>query len=159
MRFAPLLPQPSAELAAGLSWTAVGTRQATATVNEHVLVYHRTPILWTRACRPQPARGVWVADQRRDPPLRVPKAGASLGLLLRCGCGQQLGYAEAGGPIDPPWPVASLARAPGCHLSPVARCRCRSSVAAAGPDRAGLARGGDQVAVWWRWHLDVTLGG
>ena len=83
--------QPSAELAAGLSWTAVGTRQATATVNEHVLVYHRTPILWTRACRPQPARGVWVADQRRDPPLRVPKAGASLGLLLRCGCGQQLG--------------------------------------------------------------------
>jgi hypothetical protein len=38
-----------AELAAGLTWTAVGTGQATATIDEHVLVYHRTPILWTRA--------------------------------------------------------------------------------------------------------------
>jgi hypothetical protein len=28
-----------AELAAGLTWTAVGTGQATATINEHVLVY------------------------------------------------------------------------------------------------------------------------
>jgi hypothetical protein len=38
-----------AELAAGLTWTAVGTGQATATINEHVLVDHRTPIVWTRA--------------------------------------------------------------------------------------------------------------
>ena len=38
-----------AELAAALTWTAVGTGQATATINGHVLVYHRTPILWTRA--------------------------------------------------------------------------------------------------------------
>src|SRR5215217_6805196 len=38
-----------AELAAALTWTAVGSGQATATINEHVLVYHRTPILWTRA--------------------------------------------------------------------------------------------------------------
>jgi hypothetical protein len=34
-----------AELAAGLTWTAVGSGQATATINEHVLVYHRTPVL------------------------------------------------------------------------------------------------------------------
>jgi len=32
-----------AELAAGQTWTAVGTGQATATIDEHVLVYHRTP--------------------------------------------------------------------------------------------------------------------
>jgi hypothetical protein len=38
-----------AELAAGLTWTAVGTGQATAAIDEPVLVYHRTPILWTRA--------------------------------------------------------------------------------------------------------------
>jgi hypothetical protein len=38
-----------AELAAALTWTAVGTGQATAAIDEHVLVYHRTPILWTRA--------------------------------------------------------------------------------------------------------------
>jgi hypothetical protein len=38
-----------AELAAALTWTAVGTGQATATIDEHVLVYHRTPVLWTRA--------------------------------------------------------------------------------------------------------------
>ena len=38
-----------AELAADLTWTAVGTGQATATIDEHVLVYHRTPILWKRA--------------------------------------------------------------------------------------------------------------
>jgi hypothetical protein len=35
-----------------------------------------------------------VADQRRDPPNSgYRKLGPSLGLLLRCGCGQQLGYA------------------------------------------------------------------
>jgi hypothetical protein len=46
-----------------------------------------------RTCRPQPARGILVADQRRDPPNPVPKARAQPGLLLRCGCGQQLGHA------------------------------------------------------------------
>jgi hypothetical protein len=71
---------------------------------------------------------------------------------------QARGVYGAGGPIEAAEPVASLAKAPGCHLSPVARCRCRSSVAAAGPDRAGLARGGDHVAVWWRWHLDGHVG-
>jgi hypothetical protein len=34
-----------------------------------------------------------VADQRRDPPTQHRKLGPSLGLLVRCGCGQQLGYA------------------------------------------------------------------
>jgi hypothetical protein len=34
-----------AELAASLTWTAVGTGQGTATIDEHVLVYHRTPIV------------------------------------------------------------------------------------------------------------------
>jgi hypothetical protein len=33
----------------------------------------------TRPCRPQSARGVLVADQRRDPPNRVPKARAQPG--------------------------------------------------------------------------------
>jgi hypothetical protein len=44
-------------------------------------------------CDEQPARGVLVADERWDPPTPVSKAWASLGLLLRCECGQQLGYA------------------------------------------------------------------
>ena len=49
-----------AELAAGLTWTAVGPGQATATINEHVLVYHRTPVLWTRA-RAAPTGCPWTA--------------------------------------------------------------------------------------------------
>jgi hypothetical protein len=83
-----------AELAAGLTWTAVGTGQATATINEHVLVYHRTPIVWTRArAAHSPLGGSWwpTSDGTRPPGYR--KLGPSLGLLLRCGCGQQLGYA------------------------------------------------------------------
>ena len=83
-----------AELAAGLTWTAVGTGQATATINEHVLVYHRTPILWTRArAAHSPLGGSrWpTSDGTRPPGYR--RLGPSLGLLLRCGCGQQLGYA------------------------------------------------------------------
>jgi hypothetical protein len=83
-----------AELAAGLTWTAVGTGQATATIDEHVLVYHRTPILWTRArASNSPLGGSWwpTSDGTRPPQYR--KLGPSLGLLLRCECGQQLGYA------------------------------------------------------------------
>jgi hypothetical protein len=83
-----------AELVAGLTWTAVGTGQATATIDEHVLVYHRTPILWTRArAAHSPLGESWwpTSDGTRPPGYR--KLGPSLGLLLRCGCGQQLGYA------------------------------------------------------------------
>jgi hypothetical protein len=83
-----------AELAAGLTCTAVGTGQATATLDEHVLVYHRTPVLWTRArAAHSPLGGSWwpTSDGTRPPQPR--KLGPSLGLLLRCGCGQQLGHA------------------------------------------------------------------
>jgi hypothetical protein len=92
-----------AELAAGLTWTAVGTEQATATIDEHVLVYHRTPIVWTRArAANSPLGQSWwpTADGTRPPQHR--RLGPSLGLRRRCGCGQQLGYgpftslAEAG---------------------------------------------------------------
>lgn len=131
--------QPSAELAAGLTWAAVGTGQATATINKHVLVYHRTPILWTRARAAHSPLGGLGGRPATGPDPPVAKAGPSLGLLLRCGCGQQLGYAERADRSDLPWPVASFARATGCHLSPVAPCTCRSPVAAARPDRARLA--------------------
>jgi hypothetical protein len=82
-----------AELAAGLTWTAVGTGQATATIDEHVLVYHRTPIVWTRArAANSPLGQSWwpTADGTRPPQHR--RLGPSLGLRRRCGCGQQLGY-------------------------------------------------------------------
>ena len=83
-----------AELAAALTWTAVGTGQATATINEHVLVYHRTPILWTRArAAHSPLGGSWWPTSDATGPPQHRKLGPSLGLLLRCGCGQQLGYA------------------------------------------------------------------
>jgi hypothetical protein len=83
-----------AELAAGLTWTAVGSRQATATIDEHVLVYHRTPVLWTRArSAHSPLGGSWWPTSDATRPPQPPKLGPSLGLLLRCGCGQQLGYA------------------------------------------------------------------
>src|SRR4029453_19591719 len=81
------------ELAAALTWTAVGTGQATAPINEHVLVYHRTPVLWTRArAAHNPLGESWwpTSDATRPPQPR--KLGPSLGLLLRCCCGQQLGY-------------------------------------------------------------------
>jgi hypothetical protein len=49
-----------AELAQGLTWTAVGTGQATATIDEHVLVYRRTPIVWTGArAANSPLGGSW----------------------------------------------------------------------------------------------------
>ena len=83
-----------AELAAGLTWTAVGTGQATATIDGHVLVYHRTPTVWTRArAANSPLGGSWwpTADGTRPPKHR--RLGPSLGLRLRCGCGQQLGDA------------------------------------------------------------------
>jgi hypothetical protein len=83
-----------AELAAGLTWTAVGTGQATATINEHVLVYHRTPVLWTRArAAHSPLGESWWPTSDGTRPTGYRKLGPSLGLLLRCGCGQQLGYA------------------------------------------------------------------
>jgi len=82
-----------AELAAGLTWTAVGTGQATATINEHVLVYHRTPVLWTRArAAHSPLGGSWWPTSEATGPPQHRKLGPSLGLLVRCGCGQQLGY-------------------------------------------------------------------
>ena len=83
-----------AELAAGLAWTAVGTGQATATIDGHVLVYHRTPTVWTRArAANSPLGGSWwpTADGTRPPKHR--RLGPSLGLRLRCGCGRQLGDA------------------------------------------------------------------
>jgi hypothetical protein len=108
---APLLPQPSAELAAGLSWQRSGPGRPPPPSTSMSWSTTAPPILWTRACRPQPARGSLVADQRRDRPSGYRKLGPSLGLLLRCGCGQQLGYAERAGRSDSPWPVASLAGA------------------------------------------------
>jgi hypothetical protein len=89
-----------AELAAGLTWTAVGTGQATATINEHVLVDHRTPIVWTRArAANSPLGGSWWPTSDGIRPTGYRKLGPSLGLLVRCGCGQQLGYARS-----PAWP-------------------------------------------------------
>jgi hypothetical protein len=83
-----------AELAAGLTWTAVGTGQATATINEHVLVYHRIPVLWTRArAAHSPLGESWWPTSDGTRPTGYRKRGPSLGLLLRCGCGQPLGYA------------------------------------------------------------------
>jgi hypothetical protein len=58
-------PQPSAELAPGLTWATVGTGQASATINEHVLAYRRTPILWTRARAAHSPLGGLGADQWR----------------------------------------------------------------------------------------------
>jgi hypothetical protein len=89
-----------AELAAGLAWTAVGTRQATATTDEHVLAYHRTPTVWTRArAANSPLGQSWwpTADATRPPKHR--RLGPSMGLRRRCGCGQQLGDAPS-----PAWP-------------------------------------------------------
>jgi hypothetical protein len=63
-----------AELAAGLTWTAVGTGPATATINEHVLVDHRTPIVWTRA-QPGPAAALWLRAAARLCPLHQPGRG------------------------------------------------------------------------------------
>src|SRR5919204_5734327 len=85
-----------AELAAGLTWTAVGTGQATATIDGHVLVYHRTPILWTRArAANSPLGESWWPTAEGTRPSQQRRLGPSLGLLLRCGCGQQLGYAPS----------------------------------------------------------------
>ena len=85
-----------AQLAAGLTWTAVGTGQATATIDEHVLVYHRTPILWTRArAANSPLGESWWPTAEGTRPSQQRRLGPSLGLLLRCGCGQQLGYAPS----------------------------------------------------------------
>jgi cell pole-organizing protein PopZ len=54
-----------AELAAALTWTAVGSGQATATIDEHVLVYHRTPILWTEPVPPTAPEGPVTATRHR----------------------------------------------------------------------------------------------
>jgi hypothetical protein len=64
-----------AELAAGLTWTAVGTGQATAAIHEHVLVNHRTPILWTRARAATARSGSWWPTSD-GPATLVPKARA-----------------------------------------------------------------------------------
>jgi hypothetical protein len=70
------------------------TGQASATINEHVLVYHRTPVLWTRArAANSPLGESWWPTSDGTRPTGYRKLGPSLGLLLRCGCGQQLGYA------------------------------------------------------------------
>jgi hypothetical protein len=91
---AEVLGAEGAELAQGLTWTVVGTGQATATMDEHVLVYHRTPILWTRArAAHSPLGESWWPTSDGTRPTGYRKLGPSLGLLLRCGCGQQLGYA------------------------------------------------------------------
>jgi hypothetical protein len=89
-----VLGAKGAELAQGLTWTVVGTGQATATIDEHVLVYHRTPVLWTRARAAHSPLGEswWPTSEATGPP-GYRKLGPSLGLLLRCSCGQQLGYA------------------------------------------------------------------
>lgn len=52
---------------------------------------------------------------------------------------------ERAGRSDPPWPVASLARAPGCHLS-----RSLAARAAAPVQPLAQTALGDQVAVRWR---------
>jgi hypothetical protein len=90
-----------AELAQGLTWTAVGTGQATATIDEHVLVYRRTPIAWTGARAANSPLGGPGDRPARGPAHPAPKLGPSLGLLVRCGCGQQVGSA----------PLASLVEA------------------------------------------------
>ena len=69
-----------AELAAALTWTAVGSGQATATINEHVLVYHRTPVLWTRArAAHSPLGGSWWPTSDGTRPTPAPKARAQPG--------------------------------------------------------------------------------
>jgi hypothetical protein len=74
-----------AELAAGLAWTVVGTGQATAAIDEHVLVYHRTPILWTRARAATARSGVLVADERRTRRPSTESSGPNPAVL--CGYG------------------------------------------------------------------------
>jgi hypothetical protein len=46
-----------------------------------------------RSCGQQPARGSWWPTSEATGPPQHRKLGPSLGLLVRCGCGQQLGYA------------------------------------------------------------------
>jgi hypothetical protein len=86
----------AAELTQGLTWIAVAIGQASATIDEHGLVYQRTPIPWTRARAANGTLGAYwwwpTTDGSRPPQYR--KLGPSLGLLLRCCCGQQLGYAS-----------------------------------------------------------------
>ena len=76
-----------------LTWTAVGSGQATATINEHVLVYHRTPVLWTRA-RAAHGRSAGLDSRPATGPAHPSPEGSgpSLGLLLLWLRGK-LGYA------------------------------------------------------------------
>jgi hypothetical protein len=89
-----------AELAAALTWTAVGTGQATATIDEHVLVYHRTPVLWTRArAAHSPLGGSWwpTSDATRQP------GTESSGPAWACCCAVAAGRSSAM-PPSPAWP-------------------------------------------------------
>jgi hypothetical protein len=89
-----------AELAQGLTWTAVGTGQATATINEHVLVYHRTPILWTRArAAHSPLGGPGGRPARR--PAHPSTEGS--GRAGACWCAVAAGSSSAM-PLSPAWP-------------------------------------------------------
>ena len=89
-----------AELAAGLTWTAVGTGQATATIDEHVLVYHRTPIVWTRARAANSPLGEswWPTSDATRPP-----STESSGPAWACWCAVVAGSSSAM-PPSPAWP-------------------------------------------------------
>jgi hypothetical protein len=99
-----------AELAAALTWTAVGTGQATATINEHVLVYHRTPILWTRARAAHSPLGEswWPTSDATGPPQHR-RLGPSLGLLV----GAVAAGSSSAMPPSPAW-----RRPAGCCAAP-----------------------------------------
>lgn len=89
-----------AELAAALTWTAVGSGQATATINEHVLVYHRTPVMWTRAVRPT-ARSAGLGGRPATGPAHPSPEGS--GPAWACSCAVAAGSSSAM-PPSPAWP-------------------------------------------------------
>jgi hypothetical protein len=89
-----------AELAAGLTWTAVGAGQATATINEHVLVYHRTPIVWTRArAANSPLGGPGGRPATRPAHPSTESSGPAWACLCAVAAGSSLAM-----PPSPAWP-------------------------------------------------------
>jgi hypothetical protein len=89
-----------AELAAALTWTAVGSGQATATIDEHVLVYHRTPILWTEPVPPT-ARSGGLGGQPATGPAHPSPEGS--GPAWACCCAVAAGNSSEM-PPSPAWP-------------------------------------------------------
>jgi hypothetical protein len=88
---------------------------------------HRNPILWMRARAAHSPLGGLGGRPATGPDPPIAKAGAQPAPAAALWLRTATRYAERAGRSDPPWPVASFARATRCHLSPVAHCTCRSS--------------------------------